>query len=116
LLQKRDWIFDIKRNCNTSLIIYTDRVRITQVLINLIGNAIKFTQSGKVELSVSFNQEKMLLFSVSDTGIGISEENKKIIFEEFRQIDGTTSKKYSGTGLGLTISKKILDLIGGKSG
>ena len=106
--------FDIKRNCNTSLIINTDRVRVTQVLINLIGNAIKFTQSGKVELSVSFNQEKMLLFSVSDTGIGISEENKKIIFEEFRQIDGTTSKKYSGTGLGLTISKKILDLMGGK--
>jgi CheY-like chemotaxis protein len=56
----------------------------------------------------------LLLFSVSDTGIGISEENKKIIFEEFRQIDGTPSKKYNGTGLGLAISKKILDLLGGK--
>lgn len=83
-------------------------------MINLIGNAIKFTQKGKVELSISLNQERMLLFSVSDTGIGISEENKKIIFEEFRQIDGTTTRKYSGTGLGLAISKKILDLIGGK--
>jgi len=106
--------FDIKRNCNTRFIINTDRLRVTQVLINLIGNAIKFTQRGKIELSISFNQEKMLLFSVSDTGIGISEENKNIIFEEFRQIDGTASKKYSGTGLGLAISKKILDLIGGK--
>ena len=114
LASEKGLSFYIKRNCNTSLIINTDRVRVTQVLINLIGNAIKFTQSGKVELSVSFNQEKMLLFSVSDTGIGISEENKKIIFEEFRQIDGTTSKKYGGTGLGLTISKKILDLIDGK--
>jgi signal transduction histidine kinase/CheY-like chemotaxis protein/HAMP domain-containing protein len=106
--------FNIKRNCNTRFIINTDRVRVTQVLINLIGNAIKFTQRGKVELSISFNQERMLLFSVSDTGIGISENNKKIIFEEFRQIDGTTTRKYSGTGLGLAISKKILDLIGGQ--
>lgn len=106
--------FNIKRNCNTRFVISTDRVRVTQVLINLIGNAIKFTTRGKVELSVSFNQDRTLLFSVSDTGIGISEENKKVIFEEFRQIDGTTSKKYGGTGLGLAISKKILDLLGGK--
>jgi signal transduction histidine kinase/DNA-binding response OmpR family regulator/HAMP domain-containing protein len=106
--------FNIKRICNTRFIINTDRVRVTQVLINLIGNAIKFTDKGKIELSISVSQENSLLFSVSDTGIGISEENKKIIFEEFRQIDGTTSKKYSGTGLGLAISKKILDLIGGK--
>jgi len=106
--------FNIKRNCNTRFVINTDRVRVTQVLINLIGNAIKFTEKGKVELTVSFNQDRTLLFSVSDTGIGISGEDKKIIFEEFRQIDGTTSKKYSGTGLGLAISKKILDLIGGK--
>ena len=106
--------FNLKRNCNTRFIISTDRIRVTQVLINLLGNAIKFTQMGKIELTISSNQDKMLLFSVSDTGIGISEENKKIIFEEFRQIDGTPSKKYSGTGLGLAISKKILDLLGGK--
>ncbi len=106
--------FSVKRNCNTRIIINTDRGRVTQVLINLIGNAIKFTQKGKIELSISFNQEKMLVFAISDTGIGISEENKKIIFEEFRQIDGTTTRKYSGTGLGLAISKKILDLLGGK--
>jgi signal transduction histidine kinase/CheY-like chemotaxis protein/HAMP domain-containing protein len=113
LILEKGLDFNIKRNCNTRLIIYTDRIRVTQVLINLIGNAIKFTQKGKIELSVSFNEERMLMFSVIDTGIGISESNKKIIFEEFRQIDGTTTKKYNGTGLGLAISKKILDLIGG---
>jgi signal transduction histidine kinase/CheY-like chemotaxis protein/HAMP domain-containing protein len=114
LAREKGLTFHLKRNCNTRIIINTDRGRVTQVLINLIGNAIKFTQKGKIELSISFNSEKMLLFSISDTGIGISEENKKIIFEEFRQIDGTTSRKYSGTGLGLAISKKILDLLGGK--
>jgi signal transduction histidine kinase/CheY-like chemotaxis protein/HAMP domain-containing protein len=114
LALERGLDFNLKRNCNTRFIVYTDRIRVTQVLINLLGNAIKFTQIGKIELTVSFNQDRMLLFSVSDTGIGISEENKKIIFEEFRQIDGTPSKKYSGTGLGLAISKKILDLLGGK--
>ena len=106
--------FNVNRNCNTRIIISTDRGRVTQVLINLIGNAIKFTKNGKIELSIFLNPEKKLLFSISDTGIGISEENKKIIFDEFRQIDGTTTKKYSGTGLGLAISKKILDLLGGK--
>ena len=114
LALEKDLTFTVKRNCNTRIIISTDRGRVTQVLINLIGNAIKFTKTGKIELSVFFNPDKMLLFSISDTGIGISEENKQIIFDEFRQIDGTTAKKYSGTGLGLAISKKIIDLLGGK--
>ncbi|MFZ1518922.1 MAG: response regulator [Ignavibacteriaceae bacterium] len=106
--------FNVKRNCNTRIIINTDRGRISQVLINLVGNAVKFTSKGNIELSVSLNQDHMLMFSVSDTGIGISAEDKAVIFEEFRQLDGTTARKYSGTGLGLAISKKILDLLGGK--
>ena len=114
LALERGLTFNIKRNCNTRIMISTDRGRVTQVLINLIGNAVKFTKKGEIELSISINSGKTLLFSVSDTGIGISEENKKIIFEEFRQIDGTTTKNYNGTGLGLAISKKILDLLGGK--
>ncbi len=113
LTQEKGLSFEIKRICNTRIIISADRGKVTQVLINLIGNAVKFTNRGKVELTVSLSQDRMLLFSVSDTGIGISEKDKKIIFEEFRQIDGTTTKKYGGTGLGLAISKKILDLIGG---
>ena len=114
LALERGLTFNIKRNCNTRIMISTDRGRVIQVLINLIGNAVKFTKKGGIELSISVSSREVLHFSVSDTGIGISEENKKIIFEEFRQVDGTTTKKYSGTGLGLAISKKILDILGGK--
>jgi signal transduction histidine kinase len=106
--------FNVKRNCNTRLVLNTDRGKVAQVLINLIGNAIKFTEKGKIELLVALNTDKELQFTVSDTGIGISDEDKKVIFEEFRQLDGTTSRKFGGTGLGLAISKKILGLLGGK--
>jgi len=105
---------NVKRNCNTRLVLNTDRGKVAQVLINLIGNAIKFTEKGKIELLVALNTDKELQFTVSDTGIGISDEDKKVIFEEFRQLDGTTSRKFGGTGLGLAISKKILGLLGGK--
>jgi signal transduction histidine kinase/CheY-like chemotaxis protein/HAMP domain-containing protein len=114
LAKEKGLTFNVKRNCNTKLVIYTDRGKVTQVLINLIGNAIKFTIKGRIELTVALTSDKQLLFSVSDTGIGISEEDKKIIFEEFRQLDGSASRKFGGTGLGLAISKKILGLIGGK--
>lgn len=105
--------FNIQRKCNTRIIISTDRGRVTQVLINLLGNAVKFTEKGKVELVVSLTADKMLKFSVADTGIGISKEDKAVIFEEFRQLDGSTTRKYNGTGLGLAICKKIIDLLGG---
>lgn len=105
--------FDVQRRCNTRIIVNTDKGRVTQVLINLLGNAVKFTEKGRVELIVSVTADKMLKFSVVDTGIGISKENKALIFEEFRQLDGSTTRKYNGTGLGLAICKKIIDLIGG---
>ncbi len=102
-------------NCltNKGSVIKTDRVKVTQVVMNLLSNAIKFTNEGSVELEIS-NEDKNLIFKIKDSGIGISEENQKIIFDEFRQIDGTHSRKYGGTGLGLTISQKISDLLNGK--
>ena len=103
----------ISRNCNTRIIINIEREKITQVLINLLGNAIKFTENGYVELAISIDNNNLLRFDVKDTGIGISEENIKIIFEEFRQADGTTTRKFGGTGLGLAICKKIADLLKG---
>lgn len=114
LAYEKNLDFNILRKCNTRVIVSTDKGRIAQILINLLGNAIKFTHSGKTELTVSFTQDKWLKFSVSDTGIGISKDHQKLIFEEFRQIDGSASRKYGGTGLGLAISKKIIDLMGGK--
>lgn len=104
---------EVIRDCNTRIIINTDRTRLIQVLINLLGNAVKFTEHGKVALKISQSADNFLQFDVIDTGIGIDEEGQKIIFEEFRQVDGSTTRKYGGTGLGLAISKKIIDLLGG---
>jgi signal transduction histidine kinase/DNA-binding response OmpR family regulator len=89
-----------------------DRMRLKQVLINLVGNAIKFTQEGYVKFSVKREDHK-LAFAVTDTGIGIPEDQKEEIFEEFSQVDNSKTKQTSGTGLGLSISKRLIKLMGG---
>jgi signal transduction histidine kinase/DNA-binding response OmpR family regulator/HAMP domain-containing protein len=113
LLKDKKIDFRIIRDTSTSIILNTDRGKVTQVLINLLGNAIKFTHSGFVELKISSFENKKLLFVVTDSGIGITENDQKVIFDEFRQVDGTITKKYGGTGLGLTICKKIADILQG---
>ncbi len=92
----------------------TDAGKLKQVLINLIGNALKFTAKGWVKVSVTVdpNTQKPKSIAVSDTGIGIPPDRQKVVFEAFQQADTTTSRKYGGTGLGLSISKSILDLMG----
>ena len=91
----------------------TDRQRLEQVLRNLLSNAFKFTEQGKVELRVRQASDGQIALSVADTGIGISEDNQKAIFEPFRQADGTISRKYGGTGLGLSICRELVRLLGG---
>ncbi|WP_115046809.1 CHASE domain-containing hybrid sensor histidine kinase/response regulator [Xanthomonas arboricola] len=96
-----------------------DALRINQVLVNLVGNAIKFTEQGEVVLSVrrfpSGDPNKFkLLFSVRDTGIGISKEKQSLIFSPFLQADTSTSRRYGGSGLGLTISRRLIELMGGE--
>src|SRR5215813_8100699 len=92
----------------------TDPLRLEQVLKNLLSNALKFTEKGEVVLEVSRAAEGRLAFSVSDTGIGIPEEQQQVIFEAFRQADSTTNRQYGGTGLGLSISRELARLLGGE--
>lgn len=91
----------------------TDRLRIQQILKNLLSNAFKFTDTGSVELSIHKHGSDKIAFAVRDTGIGISPQNQKAIFDAFRQADGTISRKYGGTGLGLSISRELARLLGG---
>ncbi|MEM7040349.1 MAG: ATP-binding protein, partial [Bacteroidota bacterium] len=97
-----------------------DQVRLNQVLLNLVGNAIKFTADGEVTVEVKLMSETStdahLLFEVSDTGIGIPYEKQKAIFESFTQASSETTRKFGGTGLGLTICKRIVELQDGNIG
>ncbi len=118
-----DLIVDVDGGLPAAII--TDEQRLQQVLKNLVSNAVKFTEQGDVRLSVrlaaagmlfstpTLNDQAVIEFSVTDTGIGVPPEKLKLIFEAFQQADGTTSRKYGGTGLGLSISREIARLLGG---
>ncbi len=91
-----------------------DSLHLNQVLINLLGNAIKFTPAGgSVRLTIQQENDGKILFSVRDTGIGVSPENQSRIFESFEQAEGSTTRKYGGTGLGLAISRRLVQMMGG---
>jgi signal transduction histidine kinase/DNA-binding response OmpR family regulator len=95
-----------------------DPGRLRQIIVNLVGNAIKFTDEGEVVVSVAVSEpgeeEASLHFMVTDTGIGIPSEKQKRIFESFTQADASTTRRYGGTGLGLTISARLVELMGGR--
>jgi PAS domain S-box-containing protein len=105
-------------NENIPEMFHGDSLRVSQILINILGNSIKFTDSGFVKLEIELVStsgiNNILLFKISDSGIGISDNVKDIIFESFRQAEPTMTRKYGGTGLGLTISKEIIQSFGGK--
>ncbi|MFI3136603.1 MAG: PAS domain S-box protein, partial [Methylococcaceae bacterium] len=107
-------IIDVAPNVPRQLI--GDTLRLQQVLINLLGNAIKFTEHGEVKLSITAQQidlsQARLLFCVSDTGIGISEPDLEKLFHPFSQVDGSITRRFGGTGLGLVISQNLLQLMG----
>ena len=95
--------------------INTDKMRLEQILKNLLSNAIKFTAQGKVTLTVRKEEEqKRILFKVTDTGIGIPADKQGLVFEAFQQADGSTRRKFGGTGLGLSISRELAKLLGGE--
>ena len=97
-----------------------DGGRLRQVAVNLVGNAIKFTETGEVVLEVRqesrANDHTVLHFSVTDTGIGIPEEKRKVIFEAFEQVDRSTTRRFGGTGLGLAIASKLVSFMDGRIG
>ena len=95
--------------------IETDPVKLKQILLNLCSNAIKFTQSGLVKISVNYQQDQSrLIFAVTDTGIGLSDEQQQIIFKPFTQADVSTMRRYGGTGLGLSLSCQLATLLNGE--
>jgi signal transduction histidine kinase/CHASE3 domain sensor protein len=109
--KKLDFTVNVEPECPAS--IETDVQRLEQVLKNLLSNAFKFTEVGQVGLSIGRAGEGQVALSVSDTGIGIAEEQQQSVFEAFHQADGTISRKYGGTGLGLSISRQLVRLLGG---
>ena len=92
--------------------VVTDESKIHQALLNIVSNAVKFTEKGSVDILVEQSSENIIV-QVEDSGIGISKEMLPHIFDEFRQVDGTSSRKYEGTGLGLAIASKLLNVLGG---
>jgi CheY-like chemotaxis protein len=91
-----------------------DALRISQVLTNLLGNAIKFTHDGCIDIIVTKTDDEKVMFEVKDSGIGLSERELKKLFKSFSQADSSTTRRYGGTGLGLAISKQLVELMGGK--
>src|SRR6185312_254536 len=109
-------VCEIAPNVPTELV--GDSTRLRQVLLNLLGNAIKFTESGEVALRVTPDADSSiptaLRFTISDTGIGIPGEKLGRVFERFTQADSSTTRRFGGSGLGLTISKRLVELMGGR--
>ena len=91
----------------------SDRRKITKMLVALLSNAYKFTQAGEVRLSVEVLNGRAA-YRVQDTGIGIPDEMQQLVFEEFRQVDGSTTRRYGGPGLGLSLAQRLARLLGGE--
>ncbi|ASS68356.1 MULTISPECIES: response regulator [unclassified Paenibacillus] len=119
--QKKSIAFDIRMDRSLPASILTDGHRVQQIVRNLLSNALKFTEEGSVSLHIGSGSaaspgagQEEIVFAVADTGIGIPASKLEAIFEAFQQADGTTSRKYGGTGLGLTISRELAGLLGGR--
>ncbi len=104
----------IEPNSDKEIEIFADVIRLRQVMINLVNNSIKFTEKGKVTMRVDAQGESHVLITVSDTGLGIPPNQLEIIFQEFSQVDTSTTRKVGGTGLGLPISRRLVEMHGGR--
>jgi signal transduction histidine kinase len=109
----KDKPYRVQARCPTRVVLKTDGAKVKQILTNLMSNAIKFTDKGGVVVELKADGDGGCHVAVRDTGIGIRPEDQQIIFEEFRQVDGSSTRKYSGTGLGLAIARRFAVLLGG---
>ncbi|MFN0049047.1 MAG: PAS domain S-box protein [Cytophagales bacterium] len=116
LANAKNIVLEYSISNDVPMYINADETRLLQVLSNLTSNAIKFTEKGSISVIVKRAGTKRIKFVVQDTGIGISKENVRILFDAFSQVDDTSSKTYQGTGLGLAISKELCRLMGGTIG
>ena len=117
LADKKNIGFNLKLDPELPDIVVLDPLRLTQVLNNLLSNALKFTQAGSVSLKISLNKNSnSLLFEIIDTGIGLSQAQQEKLFQAFSQADTSTTRKFGGTGLGLVISKRLVEAMGGSIG
>jgi CheY-like chemotaxis protein len=112
-LQKKGLAFEVEQAPGTPASLATDSRRLLQVLKNLLANAVKFTSAGKVTLALVPSVDGGVRFEVRDTGVGIPADKHEVIFEAFRQADGSTSRQFGGTGLGLSISRELARRLGG---
>jgi signal transduction histidine kinase len=116
LIRERPIEFGVKSEAVLDAI-ETDGQKLQQILMQLLTNALKFTEKGKIELTIRRLNESgqdIVEIAVADTGIGIKKEDQDVIFEDFRQLDGSSTRQYGGTGLGLGLCKKLADALGGK--
>lgn len=104
----------IETDSDDHLDVFADRTRLRQVMINLINNSIKFTENGRISIKAVRQEPESVLISVKDTGVGIPSDKLEAIFQEFAQIDTSSTRKAGGTGLGLPISRRLIELHGGR--
>ena len=112
-INKSNVSFILSEIKDKNLTLFIDTLRLKQVLLNLIENAIKFTMEGRVEFGFTIKGDKQITFYVNDTGIGIPYKKQQIIFDRFLQLDYSPAREHGGTGLGLTISKNLVEMMGG---
>ncbi len=113
LVAEKELQLSIVYASDNDLMVNTDKHKLEQIILNLVINAIKFTEVGGIKINIDVVEDKALKIDIIDTGIGISDENKKLIFEEFKQVDLTRTRKYQGAGLGLAICRKYIELLDG---
>jgi signal transduction histidine kinase len=114
LASERNISLFLHEESDQELEVFADRTRLRQVLINLVNNSIKFTEKGKISVKISALEGARILITVKDTGIGIPPEKLESVFLEFTQVDTSTTRKVGGTGLGLPISRRLVEMHGGR--